>query len=243
MKCAEVHPKLGGFVLGGLEPDEAAEVRRHLASCRSCQGELREFEEVSQVLKAAPPPTADPPSYLKDAILSQVRAEQLASSSEELLSSGDRGSKIPRFMFPTVAASALVAIVALGIFFGWQAESPVVTVQLVPTPELREELKAEGEDYWGVAELHPRMFGNQDVELKLNNLEEPSPGDFYELWFVSEEKYVSAGGFTTEGSGTTNIDLTAPPEAPNYRTLLITEESSDNQPAPSEKVILRGEMP
>src|SRR5215208_5012791 len=243
MKCAEVHPKLGAFVLGVLEPDEAADVRRHLVSCRSCHDELQEFEEVSQVLKAAPPPTADPPSYLKDAILSRVRAEELASSNEELLSSRDRGSKIRRFMLPTVAASALVAMVALGILFGWQTESPVVTVQLIPTPELREELQAEGEDYWGVAELHAQPFGKQQVVLKLNNLEEPNPGNFYELWFVSGEKYISAGGFTTEGSGQTNVYLTAPPETPNYRTLLITEEPSDNEPAPSEKVILRGDVP
>jgi len=243
MKCAEVQPNLGVFVLGGLEPDEAAEVRRHLASCRSCQDELQELEEASQALRAAPPPTADPPSYLKDAILSRVRAEKLASSNEELPSSRDRGSKIRRFMIPTVVASALVAMAALGILFGRQTESPVVTVQLIPTPELRDELQAEGEDYWGVAELYPQTFGNQHVELKLNNLEKPSSGSVYELWFVSGEKYISAGGFTTEGSEKTNVYLTAPPETPNYRTLLITEEPLDNEPAPSEKVILRGDVP
>src|SRR3954468_7633520 len=84
MKCAEVHPNLGAFVLGGLEPEEETEVRRHLAFCPSCREKLKEFEEVSQALKAAPP-LGDPPSYLKDEILSYVRAEDLPSSSKEEL--------------------------------------------------------------------------------------------------------------------------------------------------------------
>src|SRR5918911_4432678 len=82
-KCAEVHPNLGAFVLGGLEPEEETEVRRHLAFCPSCRETLEEFEEVSQALEAAPP-LADPPSYLKDEILSYVRDEESPSSSEEL---------------------------------------------------------------------------------------------------------------------------------------------------------------
>ena len=179
----------------------------------------------------------DPPSYLKDAILSRVRAETPSSSRE-------RGSKIRHLILPTAAASALVAIIALGILFGWQTESPMITtVQLVPSPELREELQAEGEDYWGVAELHAQPFGKQQVELKLNNLEESNPGSFYELWFVSGESYISAGRFTTEGLGETNVSLAAPPETRDYRTLLITEEPSANETAPSEKVILKGEVP
>ena len=33
MRCAEIHTNLTAFVIGGLEPEEAAEIRRHLASC------------------------------------------------------------------------------------------------------------------------------------------------------------------------------------------------------------------
>jgi anti-sigma factor RsiW len=36
MRCAEIHPNLAAFVVGGLEPEEAAEVKGHLASCPSC---------------------------------------------------------------------------------------------------------------------------------------------------------------------------------------------------------------
>jgi len=99
MKCAEVHPNLAAFALGGLDSEEESEVRRHLALCPSCREKLAEFEEVSQALEAAPP-LADPPPYLKDEILSYVRAEKLPSSTnEELPSSRDSRSKnLPLFV-------------------------------------------------------------------------------------------------------------------------------------------------
>jgi anti-sigma-K factor RskA len=82
MKCAQIHPNLPAFVLGGLEPEEAAEVEDHLASCSDCRRELEELRKVNRALEAAPPP-ANPPSHLKDEILSQVRAEQRYLSSDD----------------------------------------------------------------------------------------------------------------------------------------------------------------
>jgi hypothetical protein len=233
MKCAEVHPNLAAFALGGLDSEEETEVRRHLALCPSCREKLAEFEEVSQALEAAPP-LADPPPYLKDEILSYVRAEKLPSSTdEELPSSRDSRSKNLPLFVPGVAAAALVAVVALGIFFGLHTESPIATIQLTPV---------EKENYWGVAELHPQPSGNQQVELKLNNLDEPGPDSYYEAWFSSGEEYISAGTFTTKGSGQTDVALSAPPQARDYTTFLITEQPATGDTAPSDKVILRGEV-
>ena len=52
MKCAEVHPNVAAFALGGLEAEETAEIQRHLASCAGCQSELEELENVNRVLEA-----------------------------------------------------------------------------------------------------------------------------------------------------------------------------------------------
>ena len=232
MKCAEVRPNLGAFVLGGLDSEEETEVRGHLALCPICRDELKELEEAHQALKVAPP-LADPPSYLKDEILSYVRAEEPSSSREELPTSRDFRSKSPSLLLPGLAAAALVAVVALGTFFGLHTESPVAIVQLTPV---------ENENYWGVAELHPQPSGNQQVELKLNNLDEPGPDSYYEAWFASGEEYIGAGTFTVTDSGQTDVVLTAPPQARNYPTFLITEQSVTGDNAPSKKVVLRGEV-
>jgi anti-sigma factor RsiW len=39
MTCAETRQQLGAYVLGGLEPEEAAEVRAHLDRCGDCARE------------------------------------------------------------------------------------------------------------------------------------------------------------------------------------------------------------
>jgi anti-sigma-K factor RskA len=246
MKCAQIHPNLPAFVLGGLEPEEAAEVKDHLASCSDCRRELEELRKVNRALEAAPPP-ANPPSHLKDEILSQVRAEQRYLSSEdessvaeERASSTSARSKNLRIVLSSAAAAAVVAFVAIGVFFGFlREEPPVATIQLVPTPQ-----EAAGlEGYWGVAEIRPQPSGNQQVELKLNNFEQPKPNSYYELWFVSGERRISAGSFTSVGKGETRVMLNAPPETRNYHTLLITEEHVDERPAPSDEVALKGEVP
>jgi anti-sigma-K factor RskA len=253
MKCAEVHPNLAVFALGGLEPEEAAEVERHLASCPGCRRELEELRKVNRALDAAPPPV-DPPSHLKDVILSRVRVERLSASDKEEPEesssleeqTGSSGTsrfnryKHLRIILPSMAAAAVVAAVALGVFFGVvREEPPVATIQLVPTPQ-----EAAGLDgYWGVAEIRPQPSGNQQVELKLNNFEEPKPNSYYELWFVSGEKRISAGSFTSVGQGETRVLLNAPPEARDYPTLLITEEHIDHPPDSSDEVALKGKMP
>ena len=253
MKCAEVHPNLAIFVLGGLEAEEAAEVRHHLDSCPDCQSELEELRKVNRALDAAPPP-ASPPSHLKAEILSRVRVEQLpssnkagaaeASSSPEEQRRFHRSSRFDRFkglriVLPSAAATALVAMIALGVFFGFlREETPLATIQLIPTPRVAAGL----EGYWGVAVIRPQPSGNQQVELKLNNFEEPKPGSYYELWFVSGDKRISAGSFTSVGKGETRVLLNVPPEASNYRTLLITEDHVGKGPAPSREVALKGDI-
>ena len=252
MNHAKVHPDLAAFALGGLEPEEAAEIQRHIASCAGCQGELERLEKVNRALDAAPPPAA-PPAYLKEEILSRVRAEQLplsnkegteASSSLEEKRRSRRTSRYNRFKnlrlaLPSAAAAAVVAMMALGVFFGFlREEPPVATIQLIPTPQEAAGLKG----YWGVAEIRPQPSGNQQVELKLNNFEEPKPGSYYELWFVSGDKRISAGSFTSVGKGETRVLLNAAPEASKYHTLLITEEHVGKGPAPGREVALKGDM-
>jgi anti-sigma-K factor RskA len=253
MKYPEIHPDLAAFVLGGLEPEEAEEARHHLASCSRCRNELEGLEKVNRALEAAPPPV-DPPAYLKAEILSRMRAEKRSRPNDvepERSSSLDRRqtpSIVPRLyhsrhlgiVLPSVAAAVVVAIVALGIFFGLSREqAPVATIRLVPTPE-----EAAGLDgYWGVAKVRPQPSDNQQVELRLNNFDEPEPDRYYELWFVSGDRRISAGSFTSVGEGETRVWLNAPPEARSFSTLLITEERLGNATASGREVALEGELP
>ena len=254
MKFAEVHPDLAAFLMGGLEPKEAAGIKRHIASCAGCQSELRELRKVNRALDAAPPPEV-PPAYLKGEILSRVRAERLSppdkagvgkeSSSPEGQSNSPKASLFDRFKglrlaLPGAAAAVLVAAIVLGVSFGsLRVGPPVATIQLTPTPQEAAVLHG----YWGVAEISPQPSGNRRVELKLNNFEEPKPNSYYELWFVSGKKRISAGSFTSVGRGETRVLLNAAPEASNYRAIVITEQHVGKGPAPGREVALEGDIP
>jgi hypothetical protein len=244
MNRAERHPDLTAFVLGALDPEETEEVRRHLPSCSCCRNELEGLRKVKRALDAAPPPV-DPPGHLKDEILTRLRAER--ESRTEYAEPGKPSSsggqtKSPRgrrLHLLSGVAAAVIAVVVFGIVFGLpRAEAPVATVALVPTPE-----EAAGlEGYWGVAEIRPQPSDNQRVELRLNNFDEPEPDRYYELWFASGDRRISAGSFTSVGRGETRVWLNAPPEARSFDTLLITEERLDERASGAE-VALKGKVP
>jgi anti-sigma-K factor RskA len=244
MNRPERHPDLTAFVIGALDPEESEETRRHLTSCPRCRNELEGLRKVNRALEAAPPPV-DPPGHLKDEILTRLRAEResrtdyaepgkASSSGRRTKSQGGR-----RLYLLSGVAAAVVAVVVFGIFFGLpRAEAPVATVALVPTPE-----EAAGLDgYWGVAEIRAQPSDNQRVELRLNNFAEPEPDRYYELWFASGDRRISAGSFTSVGRGETRVWLNTPPEARSFDTLLITEERLDEKASGTE-VALKGKMP
>ena len=94
----------------------------------------------------------------------------------------------------------------------------------------------------GVAEIRPQPSDDQRVELRLNNFDEPEPDRYYEPWFASGDRRISAGSFTSVGRGETRVWLNAPPEARSFDTLLITEERLGERASGTE-VALKGKVP
>ena len=58
MSGPELHQLLGAYLLGGLEPDEAAAFELHLGSCADCRRELDELASLPALLDALPVPDA-----------------------------------------------------------------------------------------------------------------------------------------------------------------------------------------
>ena len=58
MSGTELHQLLGAYLLGGLEPDEAAAFEQHLGSCADCRRELDELASLPALLDALPVPDA-----------------------------------------------------------------------------------------------------------------------------------------------------------------------------------------
>ena len=58
MSGQDLHQLLGAYLLGGLQPDEAAAFERHLAECRDCRAELDQLASLPALLDAVPVPDA-----------------------------------------------------------------------------------------------------------------------------------------------------------------------------------------
>lgn len=234
MGCEEVRESLGAYVLGGLEPEEIAEVRRHLQECPACRSELRELEAVGRALDAAPHP-ADPPPHLEEELLSRMRAE--SSPLENPVR-----ERLPRKL--TLLAASFAALVAL-VFFAVvliqrETSPPVATVKLEPAGAYASGLRSNG--YWGVAKFYAQGSSNERVELRLNNLR-PSGrgGGSYEAWIVSGDKRLRAGTFRAEPSGQTDVWLTVPSVSKDHRAVLVTRRPAGSPHGYRGEVVLRGE--
>jgi anti-sigma-K factor RskA len=65
---------LAAYVLGALEPGEAAEFERHLEGCERCRAEMRWFEPAVQKLPESVE-RQEPPRSLRESLMAEVRAD------------------------------------------------------------------------------------------------------------------------------------------------------------------------
>jgi anti-sigma factor RsiW len=71
------HPQaddIPAFALGALDPEEALQVREHLARCPSCRAEVAAYHAVVGLLCYAIPPQ-EPPAQLRERILTHIAVD------------------------------------------------------------------------------------------------------------------------------------------------------------------------
>lgn len=233
MGCEEVRENLGAYVLGGLEPEEIADIRRHLEACAACRSELRELEDLKHALDAAPRP-AEPPPHLEEEILSRVR---VLSSPPESPERRKRAAGRVALFAASFAALAVLALFAV-VLIQRENQAPVAAVKLRPVGAYASGLRSNG--YWGVAEFYQRGSGNELMKLKLNNLRTPGVGGPYKAWVVSGDKRLGAGTFRAAPSGKTEAWFTVPSVSGDHRMVLITRGYTSSRHDYGGEVVLRG---
>lgn len=191
--CESRRGDLGAYVLHGLEPDEVAEVERHLAVCAGCCAELAELAALPSLLGLA---AEAPPSVPAD-----LRPRTLAGLPRRR-----------RLALPAAAAVALVA--ALGA-------TVVVALDDTPPPTVVLTLAADGgRPVQGEAGLVQVASGVR-IELALDGLR-PADEGYYHAWLTRGDYRVSAGTFVGEPDGSALANLQCGGDLAAYDELVVT---------------------
>jgi len=102
----------GAYVLGALGPDEAAEFRRHMATCVICRDEVAALQSVVDELPMAAP-QLPAPRALKRRVIANARAERVATAKggSERRAARPRAPSARAVLALAAVLAALVAIV------------------------------------------------------------------------------------------------------------------------------------
>ena len=212
--CDHVRPEIGGYILGALEPDEAAAVREHLASCAECAAEHAYLAGLPRLLAlAAPMAEAGPPApALEERVLDAIAGERPRRA--------PRGRRLlrPRVLLPAAAALAAVLaalVIALG---GGEQRSPGFEVALRPVA---------GEAGSGRAVLRSADAGIK-MQLWVRGLP-PDPGIVYEVHCDAPGWSASAGTFRVDSRGRAYVVLNTAARRGEYDAIRIVRRSRSSE--------------
>src|SRR6187399_2813326 len=137
--------EIAAYLLGALEPREAAELERHLAGCEECRTELEWLRPAVQLLPESVE-RVEPPRELRGRLMEQVRSEaETAATPQRARSLGIRGWSLR----PVAGLAALVLIVAAvaayAISDGGSGDGGTTTVVAGKSPGVTAEMVRDGE--------------------------------------------------------------------------------------------------
>ena len=246
MTHEDLQSLLGAYALDALDPEEAIEVREHLAECPRCRSEVAAHLETVSILANV---GGDAPSSVWDRIAAEVGAgesEQPAAMPPTNLVPISVRRQLPLGVVAALATAAAVAVALLG----------VNTVRLNHrVNSLRDAVSAGGLQQAAAAAL---LSPHRDVRLESadnrlsaaiviaaggsaylvsSDLPALSPLDTYQLWGQAGGKVVSLGLL---GNGPRvaafHVDTAV-------SRLMVTAEPRGGVPQPDSPVVIGGDIP
>jgi anti-sigma-K factor RskA len=218
---------IAAYLLGALEPGEAAELERHVAGCPECEEELRRLRPAVQVL----PETVErveAPAALRSRLMEQVRSE---AAGPQAAAPAARPPSRRRFGLRPVAGFAALALVvaAIGgyaIRDGSSSGGPqTTTVVAGHSPGITAQMVSEGET----------------GTLRLANLHQLPAGKVLQAWVQRGKQVVSAKALfvpNSDGTATATID-----NMHGVNTVMVTAEPRGGSVQPTSKPIVSVAIP
>lgn len=217
------------YLLGSLEPDETADLERHLEGCPGCRSQLRWLMPAIQVL----PETVaqvEPPPTLRSHIMAEVRSDAAepgrpTPTGPRWLGDRTRRRRIWAFgLRPAIALTVTALIVAVaadyairGHLAGGGGGTSAISAGRAPSVTAR--LVRNGES----------------ATLRLTNLYEPPKGRVFQAWVKRGRRVVSANSLFVP-----NADGTATAVIPNLRdatAVMVTAEPRGGSSHPTSAAV------
>jgi anti-sigma-K factor RskA len=142
------HDDLGAYLLGALEPGEAAALEQHFAGCEECRAELAWLRPAVWMLPEAVE-RVEPPAELRARIMGEVEADAGRRSRRALFSGFRNGAGGRRFAALRPAAGLVAVLVIAAGIAGYAisdgGSEGATTVAAGHAPGVRAEMVREGD--------------------------------------------------------------------------------------------------
>ena len=217
--------EIAAFLLGALEPGEAAELERHLAGCEECRTELEWLRPAVQLLPESVERVEAPPQ-LRGRLMEQVRAEADGAPAPVRKR---RWSIEGWSLRPVAGLAALVLVVAAVAAFavgsGDSGSSNATTVVTGHSPGVVAEVVREG----GTGTLH------------LANVHQLPSDKVLQAWVERDGQVVSAKTLfvpNQDGTASATID-----DMEGVKTVMVTAEPRGGSVQPTGDPIVSVSIP
>jgi anti-sigma-K factor RskA len=246
-----------GFVLGALEPDEAAAIRAHLATCDEPHPAIEELGAVVPALLESVE-VVEPPASLRDRILEAAATPAPESPDAAVAARGRRRltsltglrAWLSRPGLAWVAAAvAAVLVVALGVrtlqvqaeLGALQAyrEGVVAVLDTAAMPGSQLAVLSSPEDS-GPAGIAAASTDGR-IAIAMRDLDPTRGSEVYETWLIGDDGVpVPVGSFTAASGGTASMVLTVSPAASAGVTIALTHEPGPGATTPTPPIVAVG---
>ncbi len=219
--------ELAAYLLGALEPGEAAELEQHLAGCEECRSELEWLRPAVQLLPESVE-RVEPSPRLHAQLMEQVRSEAEPSRA----STGFKNMRGWRQRWPALrplAGLAALALIVAGVaayaIGGDSDETGTTTVIAGKSPGVTAQMVRDGET----------------GTLRLANLHQLPRDEVLQAWVQHGDRVVSAKALfvpNSDGTATATIDGMQGVDA-----VMVTAEPRGGSAQPTSKPIVNLAMP
>ncbi len=208
---------VAAYVLGALQPEEAAELERHLEGCTECRAELRWLQPAVDLLPEKVE-RIDAPAGLRARIVEQVREEAsgAGTDSPRQMPFGGRWLQGWRPVAAAgLAALALAAVAGYAIRGGDSAGGGATTIAVGEAPAVTAKLVMEGDS----------------ATLKLANVDAIRADRVLEAWVQRDGEVERAGGlFVPDRAGRATVMI---PDMNGVEAVMVTREPRGGSDAPT----------